>query len=324
MLHGRMVCLILMILPIWLLFSSVPGTGVSQAKSQNDVFLEIERIFDRAQTGMNSSDEQIEQGNYNKAQDGTEISISSLSILLDLFMPLTERIKVTWEKEKEIVSRTKEHSSLTIRLEKRVLPEIEKLIAAQQENINRTQKAVDSIAQQLRQGNDAHNQSNQNRQQSEKGLQSQKALLEKIERILNQAKINQVAAVDFLAKHEIKSALQSEIIAQKKLKEALDALQNDQNSPQQQNNQSQQNSNEKQSQNGKQQKQKDSQWQNQRQSGSKAKSGTTADSQKKMSPKEALKELYRLRKETNAEKKQREKAAGRQAIPGRAPIEKDW
>ncbi len=327
MLFRREIFLILIILLTGLLFTLVPGAGVSQANSQTDFSLEIERILNRAQTGMNLSDEQIEKGNYNQAQDGTEISISSLSILLDLFMPLTERIKLIWENEKEIVSQTKGYTKETTHSEKGILPEIKKLITAQQENIGGTQKAVDTVAQQLKQGNDTPNQSNQNGQQSnQKAVQSQKALLDRVGKLLKQAKTDQVAAVDLLAGHEIKSALQSEIIAEKKLKEALEAIQNHQkqNSQQQRNNQSKQSSKEKQSQSRNQQKQKDSQEPNQNQVKPKAEAGAAAKSQKKMSPQEALKELYRLRKDTDAEKKRREKAVGKQAVPGRVPIEKDW
>ena len=327
MLYKNKVCLILINLLIGLLFALIPWIGVSQTSSKHDVSLEIERILNRAQSGMNSSGEQIEQGNYNQAQDGTDISISSLSILLDLFMPLTERIKVIWKKEKEIVTQTKGHSKEKIRSEEKIQPEIEKLITSQKENIAGTQKALDAIAQQLKQDNTANNRTNQNEQQSDqKALQSQKALLDKVGKLLKEAKTDQIDAVDFLAGHEIKSALQSEIMAEKKLKEALDAFQKHQkqNSQQQQNNQAQQNSHQKQSQNKDQQKQKNSREQNQNQGRSNGKPNPSSNSQKKMSPKEALKELYRLRKETDAEKKRREKAAGRQAVLGRAPVEKDW
>jgi len=301
----------------WFLFVMCPGTGSSQTTPQRDPSLEIEKILNLVRTGMNNSDEQIERGNYHQAQNGTETSIESLSILLDLFMPLTERIKVIWEKEKEIVSQTERLPTDTARLGKETLPEIEKLITTQHENIDSTQRAVDSIVQHLKQGSNTNNQTDQNRQQS------QKELMDRVENLLRQAKTHQSVASDFLVGHEMKPALQAEIKAEKKLKEALDAFQNQQqkNRQQQQNEQSQQNGNKKQPQ-GK--TPKDSQESNRNPGKSTEKPGTTSKSEKKLSPQEALKELYRLRKEADAEKKRREKAAGMQAIPGRVPIEKDW
>jgi len=297
-----------------------PGTVVSQSASQPDVSLEVERIFGRIQAGMNSSNEQIEQGNYDRAQDGTDTSIDSLSILLDLFMPLTERIKRIWEKEKEIVAQTDGLSKESARGLKANSAIIKKLVTAQQENIVWTRKAEDAIAQQLKRGSDSHTQNNQSRQPS------QIDLLNRVGGLLKQAETHQGAAVDSLGGHEIKTALQSALMAEKKLKEALDAFQNHQqkNNQQQQNKQPSQNGSEKQSQKQKQDSQKDSREPNQNPGKSEAKSGGTPGSEKKMTPREALKELSRLRKEADAEKRRREKVGGKQTVPGRAPIEKDW
>ncbi|MBT3225606.1 MAG: hypothetical protein HOC09_11095 [Deltaproteobacteria bacterium] len=329
MLSRKNAPLIFLIPAIWLLFVLIPGTTASQTVSPHDVSSEIEKIIDRIQTAMNSSDEQIEQGNYDQAQDGTETSIDSLSILLDLFMPLTERIKLIWEKEKEIVTQTEGLSKETVRVGKAPSAKIENLVTAQQENMGRTQKAEDAIVQQLKGNPDSQNLNNGSRQPSPQGGdQSQIDLLNRVGGLLKEAKVHQGAAVDFLSGDELKTALQSEIMAEKKLKEALDAFQNQQ----QQNNRQQQQQQKQPSQNGdenrpqdrKQGSQKDSQEPNQDPGRPEAKSDTTPNSEKKLTPKEALKELYRLRKEADAEKKRREKASGKQAVPGRAPIEKDW
>jgi hypothetical protein len=255
--------------------------------------------------------------NYHQAQNGTQTSIESLSILLNLFMPLTERIKVIWEKEKEIVSQTAKLPTGASRLGTEILSGIDKLMTMQHENIDKTQKAMDSIVQHLKQGSNTNTQTRQHRQPS------QKELLDRVGTLLKQAKRHQTAASEFLAGHEMKPALQSEIKAEKALKEALDAFQNQQQKKRQQqkNKQSQQNGNKKQSQEKTPQDSKES---NQNPGKSTEKPAATSKSEKKLSPQEALKELYRLRKEADAEKKRREKAAGMQAIPGRVPIEKDW
>jgi len=277
---------------------------------------------------MNNSDERIQQGNYSRAQAETDASIASLSILLNLFMPIPEQIKRLWEAEKDITSQT---DALFGDMDGGVKTETVNtgaLVTLQRENIRKTQKTVDSITEHLHQAKNPQLQSHQDLDQSsQKGIQSQVGLLKQVEDLLRQAKTHQEKAADYLAKHEKKPAIQAELMAVNKLKGALDAFQQDQ----QQKQQDKQDEQKKDPQSGKNpnnqsqnRNQNSAGQQNQHPSQSKARSDATRAPEKKLTPKEALQELYRLRKEADTEKRRRERSNGKQALPGRAPIEKDW
>lgn len=311
-----------------LLLAAFPGSVVSQTTPQVDAVFEIEKLLSHIETGMRNSDVQIQQGNYSQAQADTDVSIASLSILLNLFMPLPERIKMIWEKEKDIVSQTKTLSGTMDSIVKTSPTDLEALVTTQRENIERTQQTVDSIAQQLQQAKISQNQKHQGRDQAiNKELQPQIDLLSQVGDLLQQAKTHQDDAVDHLTRRDAEPALQSEIAAVGKLKEALDVFQQDQKQnkqQQQQNNQSPQDSQKNPSQNQNQDQQNRSKQPNQDSAQSKTQSETTPNQEKKLTSKEALQELFRLRKEADAEKRRREKAIGKQVVPGRTPIEKDW
>ena len=303
----------------------VPCLLSAGPKAKSSAVDEVERILNHLESSMQSSREQIEKGNYGAAQSDKAESIEALTLLLDLFLPLTERIKQLWEEERRIISGSEAAASNGVHDSKAAASAINQLSESQRLNSEKTRKAVSIIQQQLvsfRKKGDNGNSRQEDVSEQKDGL-SKEQVLEKAGGYLEQSVSYQDEAVRHLNDLHPKSALKPEAKAAEKLKEALDLFQKSQQSksPQKQPSGEQPpgEKKKKQQQGEGQQKDGDSSQQSDRES-----DPTAKVPEKKLTPREALKELYRMQKEAESEKRKRERAIGKQAVPGRSPIEKDW
>ncbi len=322
MFHRQILFLLLFVL---LTLGVGPYSVSAVPKTKNNAADEVERMLNHLEASMQFSREQIEQGNYEAAQSGKAESIEALTLLLDLFLPLTERIKQLWEEERRIISGSEAVVSNGVQDSKAAASAINHLSESQHLNDEKTRKAVSIIQQQLvafrKKG--VSGKSRQKDVSEQKNGLSQEQVLEKVGGYLKQSASYQDEAVRHLNDLHPNLALKPEIKAAEKLKEALDLFQKSQQSksPQKQpsGEQSPGEKKENQSQGEGQQKDGDSSQPSDQES-----DPTAKVPEKKLTPRQALKELYRIQKEAEAEKRKRERALGKQAIPGRSPIEKDW
>ncbi len=298
--------------------------AASHSDSGVDAAKEIDHLLSQLEEEMSSSREQIEQGNYLAAQSVKEDSIKTLSILLDLFLPLPERIKELLDKEQKILSQTE-----TFFRNGNDNAETKLIIESQKSNRDNTQKTANSIQRQVRDAEKSATSSNKPTDAvSHKGQRAVTDLLKRVGKLLAQSVHQQDSAAGYLNERKFELALKSVKMAAENLKKALDALKQDQQKSnkqeqqdkgqQQAGDQSTQNKDKNRSGDGEQNDSSVSQKENQ------STASSSYDPEKKLTAKEALKELNRLQKEAEAEKRRRERALGRQAVPGRVPIEKDW
>jgi hypothetical protein len=322
MFHRQIIFLLLFVM---LALGSVPYPVSAGSKTKSSATDEIERILNHLESSMQSSREQIEQGNYEAAQSGKAESIEALTFLLDLFLPLTERIKQLWEEERRIISGSEAAVGNDVHDSKSAASAISHLSESQRLNSEKTRKAVSIIQQQLVafRKKEVGGKGRQEDVSEQKNGLSQEQVLEKAGGYLEQSVIHQDEAVRHLNDLNPKSALKPEFKAAEKLKEALDLFQKSQQSKSPQKKPSgEQPPGEK--------KENQPQGEGQQKDGAPSQQPdresdpTVKVPEKKLTPRQALKELYRVQKEAEAEKRKRERALGKQTVPGRSPIEKDW
>ncbi|MBU3917611.1 hypothetical protein KKA14_18930, partial [bacterium] len=66
----------------------------------------MDQISTQIELGISDSNKQIEKGDYFQAEESISQIIASLDILIEVFMPLQERIKKLLESEKTILDET--------------------------------------------------------------------------------------------------------------------------------------------------------------------------------------------------------------------------
>ncbi len=288
-----------------------------QTKPQKGFLEQLDQLSTQIEQGISDSNTQIEKGDYFQAEESINRIIAGLDVLIEVFMPLQERIKKLLESEKNILDKTDriKHQDKN-RYSKELKQNQQDLVMDQIKNREQTGKAVKLTKQQI----DSAGKKDQKIKQG--GAENKKELIKTLKEIrilLENAKKLQTGAVSFLEDFQYKSAISEEKRAIDKLKEALKKL-NKQTQQQAKNSQpdnKKQNKSENQNSKQKESPQKQSQNQEKRDSSKKA-------AKKKISSKEALKELSKLRKKAEDEKKRRRKKYGEASITGQIPVEKDW
>lgn len=291
-------------------------THTVSANQQNDPLSQFEKLESHIRTGMIQSEGHIENGEFQAAVPGVERVIEGLEILEEAFMPLGERIIELKSKEESILAETKDIEKKRKDGNSAALNDV---IRSQIGNREKTEKASKLVTNQLEKTNQVGSGSTNQPSASNK---NETEILTEVQKLLDQSASFQTAAIAHLENAEFKGAIENESFALEKLNEALEKMRQNSQSGSQQNQQNQQNSSE----------QKESEPQNtdsntqdsnnQQQPGKQEKNGES--NEQKMSADEALKQLLKLRKQAEDEKKRREKKYGIQQFDGQIPVEKDW
>jgi len=290
--------------------------------SNNTVQLEghVERLF----VNMEKSRKLFEIENYKESQQYSNQSIDILEQLGDLFMPIDERIRWSRDEEQKILIELE--SKVKKRSKSNDKAFTKNLVKRQSKNKQKTVETVNIIDKYKdEQSNKQHNQTND---PGAKSSQIDESTLIKVNTLLQDAVQAEAKVIKSLNKIDFSGAQSKAKISYEKLDEALQLLsenqdsknssdQRDQNSDDNEKNQKDGNKDES----NKENQSKESKNSNQ--------SSTPSDekdqaSKQKISSKDALKELAKLMKAQNDEKKQKEKKYGRLNVPSRIPVEKDW
>ena len=302
-----------LLIAVLLMFWCSPA--VSQSPSREESLNYLKQRTEEIRSALDSSNHEIEIGNFEHAEQLTEKNLDKIRDLADLFMPLPERIKELISQEQKILADTRQ--SVTSKEQNQRIDQEAKqtLTRGQIKNRDDTLKPIQQLENQLL----AFQKEPQGTEKDKGGdLAKQQKLLNDINVLLKSAYSSQDQAASFLNQSRFAAAVPEEERSIQQLKQALDKLSSKQKKgPNQQQSQNQQKKQPSQpNQNNDDQKQNP---QSQPSSGKEKKQDT-----QKLSAQEALKELAKLRKKSAEEKKRRERAYGKAAIPQRAPVEKDW
>lgn len=289
----------------------LPTVIFSQKNSEPGLIGQLEKISLKIEQDMEDSNKSITQENYYKAQKLTDKALNGLNLLIDVFMPLPERIKMLLRNEKGILDKT-HHFANQVRNKTEIRKEASTdLSQLQINNRDLTGKSIEILKRQL----DSLASRPQTTQPNHNDSESQNETIKQVERLLFDSRNFQNNVISFLDKSKLDKAIQEEEKAINKLEEALDKLrQNDKKNPQSQANQQHA---QKQDQTGKDQSAS-------KQDPSKQKDKSTASNPDRMTPQAALKELSRLQKKAEDEKRRRKRQYGEVKIPHRFATEKDW
>lgn len=308
---------------IFLYLAEWPVVAAGPLPEKNEA-ASVEMLLEKLEDQMRHNRLQIEQGNYKAANAGKADLIRDLSTLVDLFLPLPEKIKQLLDDQMQIIAQTRSISETTEpsqNLKAEILGPIQK---KQRSNLEKTEAIAKLIRSERRRA--------QSKKEAE-DLAQQRTILTAVEGHLRQSKKSQQTAVADLNRQELASALAAEIKAGESLKKALEAFQQQQSQQSRQPSEGREDAGDGQ----RQKRQQDAEGSADRQPQQNGQQTSTDESvsespsagdatppRKEMTAREALEELYRLQKQAEAEKQKREKAMGAETAPGRAPVEKDW
>ena len=226
----------------------------------------------------------------------------NLKILIDVFMPLAERLKVLQKQERTILHKTQNLADQYIPLTpKEQKTKNQNIIEEQLVTRNDTQKTRDIIVQQK------NSIATSNTKPQSKTIDT----INQLSDYIGQALKNENQALNHLHNNELKQAISEEKKALEQIEKALKLI----SPPQAKNNQKQ----DQQAKNNQNQKQDQQAKKNQNQ---KQASEKKADQQ--LSAEEALKLLAQLQKKAEDERKKRKKEYGVTLSPQQLPVEKDW
>lgn len=269
---------------------------------------QIEQLNQQIEEAMLLNKNQVEGGEYARANETSDAILQGVGILIDAFMPVDERLKQLIENEISIRYRTNtasDHQGNRYR-------QADELIHDQIANREKTEETSELIGKQIANPNQTDDQN------KKAANENKQALFAEIKQLLTDSAKLQTDVIAHLEEKQFSAALPKEDQAIAKLKDALEKLKKDSQSDQKQNDQ--------QSQAG--QNQPRSQEKDQKNQEDKSRSETepkaAAKEQKSMSAKDALKELARLRKEAEDEMKRRQEKYGIAISPDQVPVEKDW
>ncbi|PCI23667.1 MAG: hypothetical protein COB67_12540 [SAR324 cluster bacterium] len=286
-------------------------TGYSQSASPN-IAEQLLGALNQIERESAASDQSIEQEKFTLAQRQTDSVLSTLDLLIEVFIPLPERIKALLSREQAILQGISQFESLpptegAIKKEGK-----EKLLLQQLKNLDDTQKTLYLLKQKIKELTAAAS-------LEKKPNSPQGKILEEVQNLMAESHLLEAEVADLLEKMTLSAAKPKVVQSIKKIEEALKKFQG-------KSDQQGQNSSKNQKQDPpKQQDQKQKQDQGkQKKSEEGQKSASGQQEKQKMTPAQALKELSRLRKSADDELKRREKKYGALAVPGQIPVEKDW
>lgn len=277
-----------------------------------DPRLRIEEINRLIKEQMLRRNELIEKEQYGKAERSTAQIIDELDRLIEAVMPLDERIAMLLNREREIVEQTRQlgNQSAGSGSKKTGSGPDDDLIHKQILNREKTEQTFRLVERELNQKSEFPVPTDER-----SNSQNPSSQLDEVSGLVKAAASDQTNAIADLELSRHQLAIQDEEAAVEKLESALTKLR--QQKP------GKQNVRQNKSDSRKQQSQDNQQDQSTVPQQQQVKKQGDADS-KKLTPREALKELLKLRKQAADEKKRREKEYGGTMLEGRVPVEKDW
>ncbi|MCP4754029.1 MAG: hypothetical protein GY866_24355 [Proteobacteria bacterium] len=314
----RIVTVIFLVCSFFTVQTPFSTTNVAgQTGAPGNLLGQLEDIGGRIEQDIVLGNLQIDKGNYGEAEKLTNRVLGNLNILVEVFIPLQERIRKLLKNERDILDNTH-------RLQNRPHQDVantgrdqQNLIDHQIRNRDETEKTV-QITEQQRQSLTEKNDPSGRNQTKTPANEGQVELLKRIQELLKDARTHQDSAVEFLDESRFEEAVKVEKQSIEKLEEALKEFQGTQNEKKQ----SQKQDKQSQKQDGQSQNRKNPPQDGREQAERKKPSDSSKKEQ--MTPQAALKELSRLRKKANDEKKRREKKYGKISTHDSIPVEKDW
>ncbi|MBT4290268.1 MAG: hypothetical protein HOD92_23325 [Deltaproteobacteria bacterium] len=283
-----------------------------QIKAQNQIPQNpnqlLANLLSQIEQQMVKHNQDILTNNLTHTNGDFENIKKNLKILIDVFMPLTERLKALQKQEKTILNKTKNLEDQYIPLTpKEQETQNQTIIQEQLETRNDTQKTRDIIAQQK-------NNITANNDSQPKPQPKTVDTINQLSDYIHQALKNENQAINHLLNSQLKQAISAEKKALDQIEKALKLI-----SPQQPENNQKQNQDQQTKNN---QKQNQDQQTKNNQKNQQQPSEKKADQQ--LSAEEALKLLAQLQKKAEDERKKREKEYGVTLSPQQLPVEKDW
>lgn len=291
---------------------------------------QLNAVLNAIEMDQEESDRFLREENFEQAGVLTEQGMEKLKMLIEVFMPIHERIKKLLETEREILTGTEGLALLLSDGDIHEIPEQKRpVLFAQKDNVDAARKTLQLLEKHLQSMAMAPDQQQQQAAGGKKEeQQKQLRMLEDVQALVTEALSAEEAATDQIGNELFDDAILSEKEAIEKLEEALKKFQQDskqnQQKNQQQNQQNQDQQNQKQQKDQKQNQQQNQQNQNQQQDSKNNEQQAQKKKEKKLSPKEALKELNKLRQKADKERKLREKKYGVIQGPQTVPVDKDW
>jgi len=273
-----------------------------QTKPSEDSLKVLLNVVRNTEKAMTKGSQSILSEDFPQAKETSLEILTNLILLQEVFMPLKERIEKVLHTEQSILRKTiNEAKKQTSNIDQN------ELILEQSDNSKKTQICIEILKQQI-QTNSNPPAVSQKQKNDDVGREKQLNKFKKIKDLIQEATLSQDNAVNNLNDIKYKKAIIDEKQAIEYLEKALKLF-----------NKTKKDQKNKNSQNKTEQKQ-----QNKQSKSNQQQKEPNASQKKKMTPKEALKQLSKLRKEANDEKKRREKKYGKMATPQSIPVEKDW
>jgi hypothetical protein len=289
------------------------------ADQPGDLKRQFESINQRMQQNMLQSNKQLEMGAFHKAREYTDSVLEDLDRLIEATVPLRERIAQLLEKEEAVLLQTgqliaeqPDFSGSTVK------SRIDDLIRDQIQIRKQTETASNLVSRQL-----IANMSGQ----SNTGVEAKPPsdALKAVKSFIDQSASFQTSAISSLEDHSLASAKKKEASASESLKKALEKLQqNAQAGSEHQNQTDSQSGHQTNNQQSSDKQQQSSSQQASKQEQDNTKAQAMENDKAKMSPREALKELQRIRKQAKDEKASRAEQFGAPIAGQQLPVDKDW
>lgn len=291
------------------------GVVTIAASVQDDPAMKtVDAFGQKLKQQMQRSTHSIEEGDYHSAQAYTDQIVQNLEQLIEALMPLDERIERLLRQEKEILSQTQSlQKSLSSAPSMQNEMDMDEVIRRQQDNL----KATDTASQiALQQSNEAKPSQGAGKESPRRVISSE--TLQEVSGLLDRSRLHQTEAANHLLRDRLPQAEKEEQKAIASLEKALEKLRK-QSNPQQR---AQSNQHPPK---GGQQKQAPGQEQSDSASPQKGNQPPANPAEpQKMDAQQALKQLYKLRKEANDELERRRRAYGVAPQNEQVPVEKDW
>lgn len=288
----------------------ITGLLISQGKiseaqeSSNDNLQQLISLIDQLSKDNQRISENIIREDYSSAQSSSDNLIASLANLVEIFIPLEERLKNLIVEERKI-----QNGTVFLQKEKIPLSNSSKRLALsvmeeQKLNRDKTKKTALIIKSQVATLKEKKD------RKGDVGNEGKKNLLEEIEKLVSSAGTLENSALRFMKKTDFVEAEQKVLYSIEELEKALKKLRKD--GKKKQSNQESDQQNKKKSDENREQKKNTE--------GIEKKRGKN----KKMSSRDALKKLTEIQKRNRDELKKREKRFGKLKLPEQVPVEKDW
>lgn len=297
----------------------VAGAEMSLAESASATYQQMESTQQRIEQHMLQSKKLLEKGEFSKARELSNLILADLDRLVEIAMPLQERITQVLEHEKSILNQTEQAAPGNHSVSDPLLKEqINNLIRDQTANIERTESLSKHLSKQLKLKT-----ARQTNESLDPNLPPE--TVNAVKQFIEQSAAFQADANSALKDHLLTKAKTKEEQAVTALVKALELLdqreQAESNGQAQSTPQSNQHANNQQPSDNQSQPQTHTKQDQQQEMKSVQ---STANRTKRMTAQEASKELQRMRKQAQVEKAAREENYGPLVGKQQIPVEKDW